>query len=92
MANLDPEIFTPAVEGTGLAGAEPDVALGCPALVLRADAALMPAFTADDATRFLAANPDATVTLIEGASHLIHDEQPDRFLDEVDRFLKTLDA
>lgn len=92
MAGLDPEIFTPAIDGTGLVGAAPEVPLGCPTLVLRADNSLGAAFTTDDATSFVSTNPDATVTVIDGASHLIHDEQPDRFLDDAEGFLKTLDA
>jgi len=30
------------------------------------------------------------VTVIRGASHAIHDEEPDRFLAEVERFLASL--
>jgi pimeloyl-ACP methyl ester carboxylesterase len=92
MASLDPEVFTPALDGTGLVGAAPELPLGCPALVLRADPGLAAAFTAEDAAAFLATNPSAEVTLIDGASHLVHDEQPDRFLKEVEAFLAPLDA
>ena len=91
MASLDPQIFTPAIDNTALAGADPHVPLGCPTLVLRAEESLGAAFSAADEADFLATNPDATVTKIEGASHLIHDEQPDRFRDEVEGFLKILD-
>ena len=90
--SLDPEIFTPAVEGTALAAARPGAPLPCPVTVLRADPSVGPAFTADNEARFLATNPHATVTLVEGASHLIHDEQPARFLDELLRFVDSLPA
>jgi pimeloyl-ACP methyl ester carboxylesterase len=90
MAGLDPQIFTPALDGTALAGADPEVALGCPTLVIRADPALGAAFTADDEKAFIATNPGASVVVVEGASHLIHDEQPDRFFAEVKAFLDAL--
>ncbi|MEX0874189.1 MAG: alpha/beta hydrolase [Actinomycetota bacterium] len=82
-SRLDPEIFTPAIDGTAITGA-PDLAkpLGCTAVVLRADPALGPAFTSEDEERFLRVNPHARVVLVEGASHQIHDEQPARFLEE----------
>ena len=90
MARLDPEVLTPAIEGAALDGADPEVPLGCPSLVLRADASLGAAFAGEDEAPFLTANPEAAVTEIDGASHLIHDEQPERFLVEVEGFLKEL--
>jgi pimeloyl-ACP methyl ester carboxylesterase len=90
MAGLDPEIFTPALDGSAIGPIDPDVPLGVPALVLRADDANGAAFSADDATRFLAANPTATVTLFEGSGHAVHDQFPDRFLSEVEGFLSAL--
>jgi pimeloyl-ACP methyl ester carboxylesterase len=83
MAALDPEIYTAALDGTGLASAAPETPLSCPTRLLRADPALGAAFSAADETRFLATNPHAAVTEIAGASHLIHDEQPERFVAEV---------
>ena len=83
-SRLDPEIFTPAIDGSAISGA-PDTAqrLERPVTVLRADPALGPAFSAEDEERFLRTNPDARVVVFEGASHAIHDEQPARFLDEL---------
>ena len=83
MARLDPQIYTAAIDGTGLAGAAPEATLSCPIRVLRADPALGPAFTPEDERRFRHTNPHAVVTEVEGASHLIHDEQPERVLSEV---------
>jgi pimeloyl-ACP methyl ester carboxylesterase len=90
MAGLDPDIFTPALDGSALAGVDGDVPLGVPAIVLRADDANGAAFSADDATRFVAANPAARVVLFEGSGHAVHDQFPDRFLAEVEGFLATL--
>lgn len=90
LASLDPGVFLAALDGSGLAGAEPDAAIGCPVRVLRADPALGAAFTSAHESRFLAANPDAHVVTIGGASHFIHDEQPDRFLEEFESLLAEL--
>lgn len=83
-SRLDPDIFTPAIEGAAISG-RPDLSrpLERPAVVLRADPGLGAAFSEDDETRFLAINPTARVVVFEGASHAIHDEQPQRFLDEL---------
>jgi pimeloyl-ACP methyl ester carboxylesterase len=90
MAGLDPEIFTAAIDGTGLAGAAPEKPLSCPIRLLRADPGLGPAFTAEHEARFRATNPHAVVTEVEGAGHLIHDEQPERVLSELRALLDEL--
>jgi pimeloyl-ACP methyl ester carboxylesterase len=92
MASLDPEIYTPAIDRSGLAGADPSTPLPCPVRVVRADPALGAAFTPEDESRFLVTNPHATVDVVEGASHLIHDEQPDRFASDLLAFLDGLKA
>jgi pimeloyl-ACP methyl ester carboxylesterase len=90
-SRLDPEIFTPAIDGSAISGT-PDLSrrLECPVVVLRADPALGPAFSAQDEERFLRTNPHARVVVFEGASHAIHDEQPGRFLDELFRVAATV--
>jgi len=90
LASLDPDVFLAAVDGSGLAGAQPDAALRGPILVLRADPALGPAFTVEHEARFRSTNPHADVQVIHGASHFIHDEQPERFLLKLHRFLDEL--
>jgi pimeloyl-ACP methyl ester carboxylesterase len=77
---LDPEVFTPAIDGGALAGAEPEVPISCPIRLLRADPALGPAFAPAHEERYVAANPHAVVEEVTGASHAIHDEQPGRML------------
>ena len=86
---LDPEVFTPAIERTALAGAEPTAPIGCPVGVLRADPALGAAFTPEDEAQFLRANPHAIVHEVAGASHAIHDEQPERFEHELIEFVDS---
>ena len=89
-SRLDPEVFTPAIDGGALSGVDPSKPLECPAVVLRADPARGAAFTEHDEERFLAANTHASVVLAEGASHAIHDEQPDLVRRELTRFLDTI--
>jgi len=86
---LDPEIFTPAIEGTLLQGLEPATPLSCPVTVLRADR--MPEFTADDERRFLAVNPRAAVHVVPGAGHVIPADAPEEFSERLNTFLHGLD-
>ena len=90
LASVDPDVFLAALDGSGLVGAQPDAALGCPILVLRADPAFGAAFTAEHEARFRSTNPHADVEMIHGASHFMHDEQPERFLLKLHRFLDAL--
>lgn len=90
MAGLDPQIYSTAIDGTGLAGAAPETRLPCPIRLLRADPTLGAAFTAEDEARFRATNPHAIVTEVEGAGHLIHDEQPERVRSEIHALLDDL--
>ena len=66
LASVDPDVFLAAVDGSGLAGAQPDAALGCPILVLRADPPFGPAFTAEHEARFRSTNPHAEVKVVHG--------------------------
>jgi len=90
MASLDPEVFTPALDGTALAGVDPCAPLGCPTVVLRADPTMGAAFSPEDERDFVAANPHAKVTLFEGAGHLLHDALPDRYIRELSDFLTSV--
>jgi len=87
---VDPEVFTAAIDGRSLAGADPDEPIACPVHVLRSDPDLGAAFTPEDEARFLETNPNTTVELVAGASHAIHDEQPHRFLDSLFAFAERL--
>ena len=90
LRNVDPEVFTPVIDRTALASARPDVPLRCPVRVLRADPSVAAAFTSEDASRFGATNPHASVVVVNGASHAIHDEQPERFRAELQTLLDEL--
>jgi pimeloyl-ACP methyl ester carboxylesterase len=90
LASLDPDVFLPLLEGSALTGVTPEAAIRCPLVVLRADPRIGATFTAEDETRLLSVDPHAQVKMIEGASHFIHDEQPERFLLELDALLGAL--
>jgi pimeloyl-ACP methyl ester carboxylesterase len=60
-----------------------DAPIARPVRVLRAEPALGAAFTEADEARLLKVNPEATVVLVEGTSHAIHDEVPERFTAEL---------
>jgi pimeloyl-ACP methyl ester carboxylesterase len=87
LSTLDPEIFTPAIEGGAISAPELSLPLPCPVYMVRADPELGAAFTEPDEARFLATNPHATVEMFTGASHAVHDEQPDRFIAELLAFI-----
>jgi pimeloyl-ACP methyl ester carboxylesterase len=89
-SRIDPDVFLPALDGTGLEGARPDLALSCPALVIRADPSLAAAFTAENEQQFRATNAEAEVIVVLGASHLVHEEEPERFASELEVFLGRL--
>jgi len=91
LARLDPEVFSPAIEGDGLEDVRPDDPVRCLVVVLRADPALGAVFGEEDERRFRTAHPGACMKVVAGASHLLHDEQPDRFASELEAFLSALD-
>jgi pimeloyl-ACP methyl ester carboxylesterase len=90
LASVDPDVFLAAIDGSGLAGAQPYATIPCPVRVLRADPAFGAAFGADHEARFRSTNRHADVQLLQGASHFIHDEMPESFLLELQAFIDAL--
>ncbi len=88
---LDPEIFTPQIEGTAFHGLEPTRPVSCPVTVLRADPGKMAVFTADDERRFRAVNPQATVHVVTGAGHVIPADAPEEFTARLTAFLRSVE-
>ncbi|MFC2953997.1 alpha/beta fold hydrolase [Marinicaulis aureus] len=85
----DPACWTPAKSTAVFESFKGDEPLKVPAMLVRADPELGPGFTPEHESRFLAANPDATVEMIEGAPHRIHAtirHQP-RYYELLDAFL-----
>lgn len=88
-SQFDPEAFTPAIDGSLFDAYRVDVdaPVEVPVRLLRAERELGAAFFPEHTEPFLARHARASVELVAGASHLIHDEQPERFITEVTTFL-----
>lgn len=67
--NCDASVWDPAIEGTFLAGYDPDACISVPMVVLHADPALGPALFPEHAERLKRTNPKARIHLIAGAPH-----------------------
>ena len=87
LMDFDPAALASVIDG-GLHDHDAHRPLDVPAVVLCAEA--LSAFRPEDEAPFLAANPGATVELVAGASHMIHDEQPDLYRDRVRRFIADI--
>ena len=94
MLHVDATVLDPVLSGQPLDPFyDPNAPLGRPALLITADPTAPDAVArAEDGARFAEVNPGATVTVMTGAGHLIHDElaSRDRFLAAVTEFLATL--
>lgn len=90
---LDPAALGPVLEGTLLEGLEPDDLLNKlrqPVRLLAATYHLGGALSASDAERAASQVSHCSYTIIDGAGHDIHLDQPEAFVREVRDFLMTL--
>lgn len=88
MVALDPDVLTPAIDGTLFIGADPDAALGRPLLVLRADPNTGSAvFTEADAVRLRRNNPAALVETLQGSGHAALTDAAREVCEHIIRFL-----
>jgi pimeloyl-ACP methyl ester carboxylesterase len=76
-----------ATASTSASRYDPERRLDVPLHVLQAEPHLAAAFHPQHAARFHAANPHATIELVAGASHQMHDEQPALVLDRIRTFV-----
>jgi pimeloyl-ACP methyl ester carboxylesterase len=79
LAQLDPEVFTPVIEGRWLDGydeRELYLRVGCPVLLLQGDPSAGGALTDADADAAMAALPGCRRVQSPGVGHLIHQDQP----------------
>jgi pimeloyl-ACP methyl ester carboxylesterase len=88
--HFDPEAFTPAIDGTLFDALDLDRRIEVPVRLLRAERELGAAFFAEHEEHFLKTHPHATVQLVEGASHGIHDDHFEAFMIELEAFLDGL--
>jgi pimeloyl-ACP methyl ester carboxylesterase len=87
----DPATMEAAMAGVLWRGYDPDAPLPCPVTVLRADPEVGAVFEPNDAERFTAANPEAEVVMVPGASHSIHATATlSPYLSELNLFLANL--
>lgn len=90
-AKVDPAILTMGIEAT----AEEDpfeftMPIGCPVTVVRADpGSWAPCLLAEHEEPFRRLAPQAQFVVVQGASHLLHIEQPDPVTLHIDNFLST---
>lgn len=93
LADVDGEVFTPALEGRWLDGYdEVGVWRGvtCPALLLRGDPAAGGMLPAADVDTMIALIPDLTRVDVAGVGHLIHGTAPELTARHVLNFLESL--
>jgi pimeloyl-ACP methyl ester carboxylesterase len=87
---LDPDTIRAGLGGGVLDGYDRSRPMRCPVHVLRADPDCQPSFPAEHEAPFLATHPQATCEVVEGTGHLIHMEQPERFLTALRAFVTRL--
>jgi pimeloyl-ACP methyl ester carboxylesterase len=93
LAQLEPEAFTPIIEGRWLDGYEQHelcARVRSPALLLQGDPAAGAALTNADADATMAALPACRRVRFPGVGHLIHQDQPAAVLDALREFATTL--
>ena len=84
--DFDTNALQAAIDGA-LRRHDPSRSMAVPVVVLRAE--VFAAFRPEDEPRLLAANPHASVEVVPGSSHLIHDEQPELVTKRLREFLST---
>jgi pimeloyl-ACP methyl ester carboxylesterase len=84
--DFDTNALQAAIDGA-LRRHDPTRSMAVPVVVLRAE--VFAAFRPEDEHRLLAANPHASVEVVPGSSHLIHDEQPELVTKRLREFLST---
>ena len=93
LAQLDPEVFTPVIEGRWLDGydeSELCAQVRCPALLLQGDPAAGGALLDADADAVVATLPVCRRVRFPGVGHLIHQDKPAAALRALQEFATTL--
>jgi pimeloyl-ACP methyl ester carboxylesterase len=93
LAQLDPNVFTPVIEGRWLDGydeRELYLRVGCPVLLLQGDPSAGGALTDADADAAMAALPGCRRVQFPGVGHLIHQDQPAAALRALQEFAAGL--
>jgi pimeloyl-ACP methyl ester carboxylesterase len=93
LLRMDPEVYTPIVEGRWMDGYDEERILRgvrCPTLLLRGDPACGGMLAKSDADRVTALMPHCTMIELRGVGHLIHWTQPETTLRLLTGFLESL--
>jgi len=91
LAQADPEVLTPVIEGRWLDGYDPVAVaahIRCPLLLLRADPRVGGALDHAEADAFEAAAADCTSERFPGSGHLLHWLHPRQVAASIDRFIR----
>jgi pimeloyl-ACP methyl ester carboxylesterase len=92
-SSLDPEVYTPTLDGTTMDGFDAEDSLSaieCPALLLQADPAMGAAMTNEEAERAAGLIPDCTFVQMKDVGHGIHRGDPINFRRALFDFLDTI--
>ena len=93
LAQLDPEVFTPVIEGRWLDGYDERALFAqvrCPVLLLQGDPAAGGALLEADADAAISALPACRHVRFPGVGHLIHQDKPAAALRALQEFVITL--
>ncbi len=93
LENVDPEVFTPLIEGRWLHGYDRAGILGairCPSLLLQADPGSGGALTDTDAAEVAAAMPRCRHVRLHGTGHQLHRDHSEAFLSCLNEFTASL--
>ncbi len=92
-SGLDPEVYTPTLDGTTMDGFDAEASLSaieCPALLLQADPKMGAAMTNEEAERAANLIPDCAFVQMQGVGHGIHRGDPINFRRVMFDFLDTI--
>jgi pimeloyl-ACP methyl ester carboxylesterase len=93
LESVDPEVFTPIIEGRWLDGYDQETFFGrieCPLLLLQGDAAAGAALTEADVLLARSTAAHCQLKQFPGTGHMIHGECPEGMLRAIDEFVLGL--
>jgi pimeloyl-ACP methyl ester carboxylesterase len=95
LETVDPEVFTPIIEGRWLDGFDHGALFSrvqCPLLLLQGDPQAGAALTDAEVLNALSTAPRCQVSNFPAVGHMIHGECPERMLEAMDKFILGLNS
>jgi hypothetical protein len=88
-SRVDPAVFETILDGSIVAGFDPDIPIGVPGVLLKTDPGAGGAFLERDVARLHASNPQIEIVTVTGAGHLMHGARAHRcdYIDHLQQFL-----